>query len=56
MKDKLLYYQTMRTTKPLSPDEKEAAKEKLRREQKTNQKLFDRITKKRKGLERSKQT
>jgi hypothetical protein len=48
-KDKLLYYQTVRRAKPLSPEEKKATKERLRREQKANQELFARITKKKKG-------
>lgn len=51
-KDKLLYYQTKRTAKPSSPEEKKAAKERLRRGQKANQELFDRITKKEKGWKR----
>lgn len=47
-KEKLLYYQTVRATKELSRDEKAAAKERLKSAQKANEKLFDRITKKKK--------
>jgi hypothetical protein len=51
-KEKLLYYQkTMQSPKPLTPDEKRATKERLKREQKANLKLFDSVTKK-KRLER----
>ena len=53
-KDKLLYYQIARTVKPLSLEEKKTAKERLRRGQKANQELFDRITKKKKRLEKTK--
>ena len=47
-KDKLLYYQTAHETKLLSPEEKKAAKERLKQQQKKNENVYQHIFKKRK--------
>lgn len=47
-KDKLLYYQTVHETKLLSPEEKKAAKERLKQQQKKNENVYQHIFQKRK--------
>jgi hypothetical protein len=47
-KDKLLYYQKVRKTEPASPEEKKAAKERLKLQKKKNETAYQHIFKKRK--------